>query len=75
MHQFRAKDLQPLAQLFHQVVDIFFDVRSFAISITNVDIHAQASDHGRDSVKELRFLTSRFYTRRKRGKANKKTLS
>src|ERR1700721_235220 len=51
MHQFWTENLQPLTQFFDQVVDIFFDVRSFAISITDMNIHAQASDHGRDSAK------------------------
>jgi hypothetical protein len=39
MHQFGAEHLEPLAQLFDQVVDIFFYVWRFANFIADVDIH------------------------------------
>ena len=39
MHQFRAEHLQPFAKFLDLVVDVFFDVGSFAGSIAYVDIH------------------------------------
>ena len=56
MHQFRAKHLQALAQLFYQVVDFFFDVGSFLDLVADVDVHSQTSEYGSRSREALRVL-------------------
>src|SRR2546429_1429860 len=61
MHQFRAKHLQPFAQLFYQVVDFFFDVGSLDRKSTRLN-----SSHGYISyavfcLKKKKYITI-YYT-------------
>ena len=63
VQQFGPKDLQPLAQFFHQVMDFFFEIRSLAQLIADVDIHAKPQNTGSGSREALSSLLIGFYTR------------
>ena len=65
VQQFGAKNLQPLAQFFDQVVDFFFEIGRLAQLIADVDIHAKPQSTGSGSREALSSLLIGFYTRDK----------
>src|SRR5438874_744939 len=61
MHQFWTENLQAFLDLPCPVLNFFIDVWSFLEFVTDVNIHAFASESGEGPVK---LSQSRFYTRK-----------
>ena len=59
VQQFGPKYLQPFAQFFDHVIDFFFEIRSLAQLIADVDIHAKPQNTGsgsREALSSLQFI-------------------
>jgi hypothetical protein len=62
VQQFGPKNLQPLAKLFDQVIDFFFEIGRLPQLIADVDIHAKPQNTGSGSREALSSLLLGFYT-------------
>jgi hypothetical protein len=65
VQQFGPENLQPLAQLFDQMINFFFEIGRLSQLIADVDIHAKPQSTGSGSREALSSLLIGFYTRAK----------
>src|SRR5271166_6480858 len=54
VHQFRTEYLQVSAQLFHLLIDYFFEVGSFGNFVADMNVHIKASPDGRSIRRYIR---------------------